>query len=461
MGHAALQAQDYSSAVTKVLDFNNTNPEFFPSAQAPHRTDVTQVGNDLWFLTERGGVYGVGGVFKYNLTSGDLTMVSSLGGFTGGMEGWESGSDPRGSILNFGDGYGYFSNFDRGINDTGAISRVNFSTGVVEDIFYFDPAPGVATGRQPGNTPTYVKVGNENRLYFTAGSGGSNYLYNTTPSATNNNGGTIGMLSWQDGDDATNATFTLVKEWGSPAKGVDNDGSQPFAGGVIVGNYYYTTTFTGGGNYGSGMSNGTGVLARVNIQTHEYEMLVNFDPNDSENPTLFGGTTPIYDESANALYFTTTGSANVPGGIQKYDLDTGTMSNVFAFTVGEYDELGRNPYGDLTLFEDKLYFMTLSGGEHGGGVIGMFDLTTDTYITLYDLETGTGSFGGGTRGGFSIVLEEDGLEYLYGLLTRGGQHNHGAMIRIDPRMDMIPEGSVALLLLVAGGFLSGSRRRQA
>ena len=110
---------------------------------------------------------------------------------------------------------------------------------------------------------------------------------------------------------------------------------------------------------------------------------------------------------------------------------------------------GRFAYGSVFALNNVLYFTTIQGGAYNRGTIDAFNLDTNTFTKLYDLDGGTAdglsTMGQEARGGFTLV-NEGGTDYLYLLTRAGGAYNSGTLLRITP----IPEPGTVALILAAG-----------
>jgi uncharacterized repeat protein (TIGR03803 family) len=136
--------------------------------------------------------------------------------------------------------------------------------------------------------------------------------------------------------------------------------------------------------------------------------------------TYTGG---VMKASDNALYGTANfGGIYSRGTIFKYDLSVNTYSTLYNF-----DSIhGKNPYfGTLVeATDDKLYGTTYLGGASGNGVIFSYDRTSNTYTDLYDFD---GTHGSNPYSG--LIQATDGK--LYGMTYTGGSFNKGTIFSYD------------------------------
>ncbi len=158
-----------------------------------------------------------------------------------------------------------------------------------------------------------------------------------------------------------------------------------------------------------------GIIYKYDPNTHIYTLL-----NQTSGIYYYGG---LIRASDNALYgASANGWINGAGTIFKYDLTTNTYSTLYNF-----DSIhGKNPYfGSLMeATNGKLYGTTQSGGAFGKGVIFSFDRTLNAYTDLYDFD---GTHGSDPWSG--LIQATDGK--LYGMTYDGGGFNKGTIYSYD------------------------------
>ena len=383
-----------------------------------------QIGNQLWFTTQKGGVNDVGTISYYDLTTRAITAYVSMD--------TTSGNTPQSSLTQIGNTL-YFTTSRGGTGDTGTISSVLLgqTTPTIAPLYNFGSTATTTNPRNPGGSLTAVGTD----LYYTTPNGGT--------------GGTAyGTVSRYNTVTATNSVvynFTPT----SPA-----NGRQPMESFTNVGGKLYFTTFTGGANAGTGYPNGSGTLSVLDPATGNVTTAASMPAGN--------GLFPAHNvtQAANGLlYFTTVGNATLPGSIQSFNLNTGVLSTVYSLSAANASGIfpdGRFAYGSLAEFNNVLYFATMAGGANARGAIDAFDLSTNTFSKLADLDST--NLGSGSRGGFTIVTD-NGVTSLYLLTNAGGASNVGTVLRITP--SAVPEPSAAALLVTSamGGFLWRRRPR--
>ncbi|MBL7930441.1 MAG: SprB repeat-containing protein, partial [Bacteroidia bacterium] len=161
-----------------------------------------------------------------------------------------------------------------------------------------------------------------------------------------------------------------------------------------------------------------GVLFEYDLSTYTYTKKVDFLGLNGASP--YGS---LIQASNGKLYgMTNNGGANYFGNIFEYDISTNTYSTIYSFNSTN----GKYPYGSLIQASNgKLYGMASDGGANNSGVIFEYNLSTSTYTTLVDFN-GTG-YGANPRGS----LLQASNSKLYGLTMYGGTSNAGTMFEYD------------------------------
>lgn len=178
------------------------------------------------------------------------------------------------------------------------------------------------------------------------------------------------------------------------------------------GNFYGTTGLGGANNYG--------VLFSFDPTNNAFANLYDF--------TLANGITPVgslIQANNSQIYgMTIAGGTNNFGVIFSFDLTNNTYTDLYNFT----DVQGSFPVDGLIQFSGngKLYGMTGSGGANAQGVLFSYDITTNTFIDLFDFNGLVGSSPIG-----SLLEASNGI--LYGLTQYGGTNNAGNIFSFDPQ----------------------------
>ena len=131
------------------------------------------------------------------------------------------------------------------------------------------------------------------------------------------------------------------------------------------------------------------------------------------NSKLYGMTTAYIDSISHNYYFL--------GAIFNFDINTHTFTDVYHFN----NSTGSYPIGSLLkVANNKLYGLTSGGGSHLFGSIFSFDYITNSYADIHDFDSLNGSYPYG-----NFIQATNGL--LYGLTSKGGTNNGGALFSID------------------------------
>lgn len=418
--------------------------------------NVTQHGSNLWFTTSKGGAYDAGTISRLDLISTTVVQVASLDNVTG-----KASQSPLLIISN----HAYFTTVNGGTGNKGTLAKIDLTSGAITTLHDF-ASSGLPTGATPrgGLTP----IG-EDLWGMTSLGGASNRgaLFRYRPHAL------VTSLVEEVVNDLTNLIEVVTT--GTTEVVADFDGAvhggQPYDSLLHVGDAYYFTTFTGGSTFGApGLSLGAGTLARLTFDgggtaviTRLIDLPAGHTQFPANSPVLYG---------TNHLYFSTVGPNGMPGAIVRYDLDTGYWTNEFNFITNTPNPTlyGRQAgYNALSVWQDKLYFMTRQGGSNNTGVIAIYDPAAKTVTKLADL-TGTnglalgsasGSFNGGT------VVEWQGRFYLYYPVTTGGASNRGTIVRVHlpaPPVELATTttyGETNLVITWEGGYVPFTVQRSA
>lgn len=420
VGVTPLNAQ----TVEKVADLNFVTVDGVGFGGYQPLARVTQAGTNLWFTTDKGGTFDAGTISRFDLVTHEVVEVASFDNTTG--KGSES------ALLVIGD-EGYFTTKNGGVGDAGTIAKVNLNSGSVSVLFNFPENTSAArgAGTQIGATPraSLTQIGDE--------------LWTTTSSGGTSNRGTIVRYN------LTNGVTRLVTNLDGPLLG-----GQAFAGFTPVGsNTWYYTTFSGGNTFQTTSGSyeillpdgsplqitknlplGAGALGRVTFDgigipqlTRVADMTNGYPQFPGTEPTLVG---------TNALYFGTTGPNNAPGAIIRYDLDTGTWTNLFSFSTNPAPALayGTRPgYSAFVEWLGELYFLTRQGGTSNLGVVAKFNIASNTVSKLADFEGQSASSLGRATGIFDntgVIVEKTNRFFIYYTVTSGGVNNRGTLVRV-------------------------------
>ncbi|MFN7140828.1 MAG: choice-of-anchor tandem repeat GloVer-containing protein [Limisphaerales bacterium] len=381
--------------VEKVADLTFANHDGVGVGGYEPLDRFVQAGTNLWFTTAKGGTYDAGTISRFDLITREVIQVASLDN--------DTGKAPDASLLIIGN-EGFFTTTSGGTGNRGTIAKIQLETGVISTLFSF-PSDS-SFGQTPRGALTFI----------------GNDLWTTTAAGGQFSRGTLVKHSLSNGN------TTVVLHFDGP-----NLGGQPYEGLTQVGNAWYFTTFTGGANSGAGFTSGAGTLGSLTfdqqgnpVVTRLLSLAGGYTQFPTQNPTLVG---------TNHLYFTTVGPNTNPGAIVRFNVDSGTATNVFLFNTNVLDPVlsGRQPgYNGLTEWQNELYFVTRQGGISNLGVVAKFSIASNTLEKLADLRgNGSDSLGSAALSySTGTVVEENGRFYMYFPLARGGANTRGTIIRV-------------------------------
>ena len=378
--------------LTSVANFNDTNSDDFPA--------LMQASDGMLYgVTQTGGAFGNGTVFRCTL-SGSLTTLVSFNG--------TNGADPTAPPLQAADGIFYgTAGGGPGWNGTnafgyGIIYRMD-SNGVLTTLFAFNQTNGQA--------PRGLLVGNDSALYGVAQQGGPNF--------TNNGGaGTIFKIT-------TNGDFTLLASLNG------TNGFNPVS--IIQasdGNFYGTTT-----SGGTVESNAFGTVFQM-TPDGQINTLARFNGTNGAVPIA------IMQASDGCLYGTTIyGGAYYTGGLPG-SLTSGYGTVFKVTTNGDFTLLasfdstnGAEPWaGLIEVCPGVFYGTTEFGGVYGGDPGSEFNFGTFFQVTTNGDLTAPISFGANPllpiEPYTSFIKASDGN--YYGTARRGANDTYGAIFSIRP-----------------------------
>jgi uncharacterized repeat protein (TIGR03803 family) len=167
----------------------------------------------------------------------------------------------------------------------------------------------------------------------------------------------------------------------------------------------YGTTISGGINY-------NGVLFEFDPGTGEYREEFSFNSTDGSN--FYGG---LVQADNGKLY----GITNRV--IYEWDPDSDIYTKKYDFSATD-GRLSRDPL--VKAKDGSLYGVMLYGGSKDLGVLFKWDVKADTFIKILDFEEGMNGYYP-----LGPLLVSDNNK-LYGIASRGGSKQHGAIFEYDP-----------------------------
>lgn len=149
------QYDPVNNSYTKKIDFNGGNGRF------PLGSLISATDGNLYGLTQFGGNYDFGVLFRYNVGSGTITNLFEFSIATGRY--------PQSSLLQASDGKLYGTTYNGGINGVGNIFQYDFVTGIFNVKYEFDASLNGAYSRSA------LIQANDGKLYGTTEQGGATY----------------------------------------------------------------------------------------------------------------------------------------------------------------------------------------------------------------------------------------------------------------------------------------------
>jgi uncharacterized repeat protein (TIGR03803 family) len=334
-------------------------------------------GTCLYGMTETGGKYKMGTIFKIMADSSGFVKLLDFDGTNGKL--------PRGNLISDGTFlYGMASG--GGANNMGVLFKIRPDGTGYSKLLDF-------AGTTNGNYPYGSLVSNGTFLYGMTSGGGANnmgVLFKIRPDGT-------GYSKLLDFAGATN-------------------GSYPFGSLISNGTFLYGMTSEGG-------ANNNGIIFKIMPDGTGYTKLYEFDGNSTTggNPrgSLISDGTYLYGMSGEANW-----TSSFPGNIFKIKTD-GTGFIILHNFSSATD--GFTTTGSLISDGTFLYGMTHAGGtslncsNFGCGVIFKIKSDGTAYTKLYDFDGADGSFPWGD-------LVSDGTS-LYGMTYTGGINSRGVIFK--------------------------------
>jgi uncharacterized repeat protein (TIGR03803 family) len=345
------------------------------------------MGGSLYGTTTEGGVGertdGLGTVYRFDIQTGEETLVHSFGGPP------SDGELPYAGLIADSAGNLYGTTDSGGLDDLGTVFMLT-PAGTITLLHSFSGSDGAHPfGGLVRNT--------EGNLYGTTVGGGYNIPQACLTNIAANFCGTVFKL------DAAGNFTTLHRFTGSL------DGANPYSGLLLEGGNLYGTTSNGG-------FNGHGTVFEINGLTGEETVLYSFTGGaDGKDPT----TGLIADGKGN-LYGTTENGGIANGVIFMFNIATLSETVLHSFNGTD----GAQPSG-LTMGQGRLYGTAYNGGS-GDGTAFELDLASGILTTLHRFQGS--AHGDGANPGSGLVRDAQGN--MYGATYDGGGANLGAIFKI-------------------------------
>lgn len=376
-----------TNVITKRFDFVET------VTGAGSWGGLVYYGTKFYGVMSYGGANALGTLYEWDPVTNAFTVLHH-------MTGTATGSAPYGTPVIVG-GKIYGTTYYGGTNNNGTIFEYDLSTSTYTK--KFDMAS--ATGRYPRNS----MVLHGGLLYGTTMQGG--------------NTGSQGVIF--EYNPVTNVYTKKVDMFTST--GITPDCELEYGGGK-----FYGTT------YGGGLNN-HGVIFEWDPVTNVYAKKKDFAT--MANPYGYQCNNSLCYYGAQLYGFTQQGGAASGGIVFKLDIAPNVLTK-----IGDLNSkfAGKTPKGGLTMLSGKLYGMTEKGGVNDMGVIFEIDPATGVYIKKVDFD---GTNKGSQPWGSMTVYNNK----LYGLTYNGGTNGVGVIFEYDPATNIFTK-KIDFNFTTHGGF---------
>lgn len=359
-----------SAQYTKLFDFSRDTTGSYPF------DGLVSDGTYFYGLTHLGGAKTGGSLFKIKH---DGTGFSKLLDFSDTA----SGRNPDG-ILYYDGTYLYGSTFWGGTYDGGTLFKIKTNGSDYQKLYDFDGA----TGKNPS------------RSLISDGT----YLYGVTENGGANGDGTIYRIKPDGSGFAVLMSFERL-----------NSGMYPNGALYTDGTYLYGVTKAGGSSATVAVA-GHGTIFKIKKDGTGYVKLLDFEGQNGSGPN---GS--LISDGAFLYGMTYQGGAMSAGTVFKIKPNGKGFSTLLEFTVTTN---AWEPSGSLILSGNKLYGMSLYGGDASSGVVFKINTDGNGFKKLWEFsDSKTGNFPYG-----NLLLLNN---YLYGTTYNGGKYKGGVIFKLD------------------------------
>jgi uncharacterized repeat protein (TIGR03803 family) len=348
----------------------------------------------LYGVTETGGQFGFGTVFKLDKGGSNFAVLLSFAG--------TNGAYPEARLLEGSDGslYGTTSGGGPGTNDYGVLFRLNKNGENFELLKFF-------AGTDGANPVSGLIEGADGGLYGTTLFGGGTNFIPAVTSSISSNIGTVFRIE-KDG-----SGFAVLKHffWAS-VSAVQTNGYYPY-GQLVQGTngFLYGTTSAGGRELG-------GTVYCINTNGAEFSILRSLTNSTGNIPLgglVLGADGRLYGATFN-------GGVGNSGAIFRIDQDGNNFATLASIAGGKGAAATV-----LQASDGRLYGTTSLGGNSHDGTI--FRVQTNG-VAFTILKSFSSSGGDGMSAYAGLTRGSDGM--FYGNTRLGGESGAGAIFAIDP-----------------------------
>ncbi|MFY0675316.1 MAG: T9SS type A sorting domain-containing protein [Bacteroidia bacterium] len=361
---------------------------------------VLAPNGNLYGLTENGGKYGSGTVFKYESSSNKITKIHN---FNKG----EGGHSPGRGLVQAQNGKLYGLTHFGGKSNNGVLYEYDPKTSIYTKKIDFEADK---TGRTPASI---MIVGRNGKLYGTASQGGKNdegVLFEYDPKSNkitrlhdfdlSTGGFPIDVLTLSPDEDIiygiapyggngpmtggvvfsfkiSTKTYTVLYDFASATGGIYGPARTPMGPMTLASDGNYYGIVTEGGLYGSG------AFFMLNPITSKVTILRSIS--GSNGRRVHGSLTE--SGKGSFYYLGSTGGYNKEGTLTQYISKTGKVKLHISFSDST---IGYEPTGSLLRATNgKYYGINQKGGADNGGVIFEYDPNLDTVFARHEFQDST------------------------------------------------------------------------
>lgn len=313
------------------------------------QSELALAGDTLYGVTEYGGKFGAGTLFRINTNGSAFTVLKQFP--TSGPD----GSYPRGGVVVVNSNTIYGTTSLNGSGNGGVLYSVATNGNNYVAVHNFD------FSKTNSGEPFGTLLRSGSILYGTTYAGGA--FSSGTVYSVNTNGN----------------NFTVIKSFPALNNGTNGDGAFPMARLILSGNVLYGTTY-----YGGTMSNG--VIFRVNTDGSGFTNLYSFTAttNSFGSQYNFDGANPSSQLVlvGKTLYGTAQfGGGSSSGTIVSIDTDGGNFLRLRTFGVVAPND-GRVPAAGFVLSGATFFGTTQYGGDQNGGTIFRYQWQPTPPVTI-------------------------------------------------------------------------------
>jgi uncharacterized repeat protein (TIGR03803 family) len=380
----------------------------------PFSRPVLGPWDNVYGMTQIGGNYGNGVIYRFDLKSHQYTVLHTFSAADANGNN-EDGEIPGVALTRGPDDVFYGMAFYGGANGNGTIFKITPS-GEFTVLHTFSALDANAHNEDGANPLRTIAIGNDGNLYGTTQHGGQNTCNNVPPWPVLNGCGVAWVMDRWGNNFSVLHQFTI------------NEGHAASLVQARDGFFYGCAVWPM-----TSLANGTplpsGTLFRMSPSGHDFEVLYTFSQTDANGNNTDGADCyePLVETKPGVFYGSTTnGGPNGTGVVFRYSLSKPSVVEIvhdFSAYDANFDNPdGANPQARLTLGHDGTMYSTATfGGLNGYGVVYRIR-PDDDFKVLYTFSATDPITGANTDGAlpnYGVVLDKDNNS-LIGTTDVGG-----------------------------------------